>query len=557
MSGKAKYILRIAALFALLLIPIFYALATAIDLEHAWIKKIAYLTVVIVMLLLPALILKARTYFIAEGVFNFFFFPIDIVSLYLNRQSASVPFVQNILHTDFHESLELLISIWPLCLCVVALWLLYFILAVGVENHYLISGRGRKVIAISAICMALIGYGTMVVYQKRVYPSKPGKIVMRDAVDLVWMKLYKIYPYNLYMDLADIIQSHRQQRQMQVALDDFRFGIKPCKQDSPSLYILVIGEAARYDHWSLNGYARETSPRLRQRIGLISFDSVYAQANLTSYSLPLIITRATARNADLAYREKTLPEAFREAGFYAGLITQQPPSSLVSRSMNACDMHSYHAENVDIAGHYDAQMIDPLRAHIQDTMQFFLLHSLGCHFRYELRYPASFACFQPVIGNTSGYAMIAKENKEPLINAYDNAILYTDYFLNELIAYADSLNRPAVVLYISDHGESFWDDERNLSLHGSYVLSEYEYHVPMFIWYSNEYAALYPDKVKILQQNKTTPISSDVVFYSMLDLAGIPDIVDSTRSICSPFLSSMDTIYVHSGSGEIVPMAIH
>ena len=91
-----------------------------------------------------------------------------------------------------------------------------------------------------------------------------------------------------------------------------------------------------------------------------------------------------------------------------------------------------------------------------------------------------------------------------MINAYDNAILYTDYFLNELISYVDSLDRPAVMLYMSDHGESFWDDERKLSMHGSYQISEYEYHVPLIIWYSEEYKAKYPHKVSAMQQNKTT-----------------------------------------------------
>ena len=98
------------------------------------------------------------------------------------------------------------------------------------------------------------------------------------------------------------------------------------------------------------------------------------------------------------------------------------------------------------------------------------------------------------------------------------------------------------MMYMSDHRESLWDDENNLFLHGSYQISEYEYHVPMIVWYSDEYEAQYPQKVATMWQNKTKPISSDVIFYSLLDIAGIEDIVDSTRSICSPSLVAMDTI---------------
>lgn len=120
----------------------------------------------------------------------------------------------------------------------------------------------------------------------------------------------------------------------------------------------------------------------------------------------------------------------------------------------------------------------------------------------------------------------------------------------------DSLNCPTVMMYMSDHGESLWDDENNLFLHGSYQISEYEYHVPMIVWYSDEYEAQYPQKVATMWLNKTKPISSDVIFYSLLDIVGIEDIVDSTRSICSPSLVAMDTIWVHTGSGAVEQMIL-
>ena len=100
MKDNTGNIIRIIVLFALLLLPVFYALFGAIDLEYSWLKKFAYLAVVGILLLLPALFLKARTYFMVEGVFNFLFFPIDIASLYLNKQSTSTAFLSNIFHTD-------------------------------------------------------------------------------------------------------------------------------------------------------------------------------------------------------------------------------------------------------------------------------------------------------------------------------------------------------------------------------------------------------------------------------------------------------------------------
>lgn len=556
MSERIKNGLHIGILFALLLIPILFALFLAADLSYSWLKKIAYLGVVVVCLLLPALFLKARTYFIIEGIFNFLFFPIDIASLYLNKQSASAPFLQNIFQTNSHEAMELLASLWPACMGVVLLWMIYFFIAARVENRYMVGPTVRKVVIVTTIVLFAGGVGAMMFVLTRLHPERTMKDSLAEAVEMVEMKFYKIYPYNLYIHSYHLMLQHQRVNRLKEQVDAFSFGIQPVTGRADELIILVIGEAARYDHFGINGYARNTTPSLEGIPNLISFDAVYTQANQTAYAVPVLLTRATADSFDVAYTEKSLPEAFQEADFWSGYISKQVLFDITERISESCDYAHSYAKDFDIDGNYDAQMIDQVRAEARDTMQFFVLHSLGSHFRYEHRVPVAFDYYQPILGRAASYTMISEENKEQLINAYDNSILYTDYFLNSLIAYMDSLQRPAVMVYISDHGESFWDDERKLSLHSSYQLSEAEYHVPMFVWYSDEYAALHPHKAETLKANKTKQISSDVVFYSMLDLADINGIVDSTRSICVPTLVSRDTIPVHLGSGEIKKIAV-
>ena len=556
MNRNTQNIIYIIILFLLLLLHTFYTMATAIDLEYSWIKKLAFLIVVIILLLVPALFLKTKIYFFLEGILNFLFFPIEIASLYLNRQPTSIAFLGNILNTDIHEAIELLSSIWPSCIVVVSLWILYFVLALQVQNTFLIHRHARRLILSCLGIVIICGSLHLWNLERRIHSTRPIRTSLKDVRDDILIKFYKIYPYNLYVEFVDIIRSRANQERWQQQLSSYHFGIRSLEQRQPVMYVLVIGETSRYDHWGINNYTRDTSPRLMQCNNLINYDSVFSLANLTSTSVPLILTRATAHNPELAYKEKSLSEAFQEAHFQTGWITKQTPIPLAIRIMETCDFTYSYAKEIDVDGNYDIDIVDNVRDFASDTMQFFVLHSLGCHFRYEQRYPQEFANFQPTFGKTFSYTMISEENKDKLINAYDNAILYTDYFLSELIHYMDSLDRPAVMLYISDHGESFWDDERKLSLHGSYQISEYEYHVPMFVWYSDEYKALYPDKVQAMHQNKTTPISSDVVFYSMLDIAGIEDIVDSTRSICSPSLVPMDTIWVFTGSGSVEAMPI-
>ena len=80
-------------------------------------------------------------------------------------------------------------------------------------------------------------------------------------------------------------------------------------------------------------------------------------------------------------------------------------------------------------------------------------------------------------------------------------------------------------------------------------MAKYEYHVPMLVWYSDEYASENPQKVSNIKANTSKPISSDVVFYSMLDMAGIKEVVDSTKSISSEYLQPIDSLWVLDGEG--------
>ena len=550
MKSKVLNIVGICVLFTLLLLPIFYSLCVAVDLEYSILKKVAYLWVVLLLLLLPALFLKARAYFLIQGIFNFLFFPIDIASLYLNKQSTSSAFLQNILRTDIGEATELLVSLWPLCIVVGVLYVLYFVLAFKVENQYLVPKKLRKVILISAVLAVVTGVTVFTIYGKTRHKNRSILNEMSNAVQFCYIKLYKIYPYNLYLGLADIVSKQNYQKKLEEQVSTFSFGIKPQANGDNPLYILVIGEAARYDHLSLNGYERNTTPLLQVRKNLISYDSAYAQANLTSYSLPLIITRATADDADRAYREKSIVEAFQEAGYYSGYLNKQLSYAIETRIVKVSDYAYQSNKEVDVENNYDIDLVAKLQECVSDTSQFFVLHTMGSHFRYEYRYPAEFEQFTPVMGKSFSYLGISEENKSEFINAYDNTILYLDYFLNELIEYVDGLNRSAVIVYMSDHGESFWDDDKKLSLHGSYEISKYEFHVPMLVWYSDEYQLNNSQKVENIKQNKAKTISSDAIFYSMLDIAGIKEVTDSTKSICSEYLQPIDSVWVFNGQGK-------
>ena len=550
-SLSKKNIIHIVLLFMLLLIPNICALFMAADMEGSLVMKFGYMGMVCVCLILPALVFRARTYFIIEGFLSYLWMPIDIASLYLNKQSASKLFLNSILQTNPSEALELLQSIWSICIAVIILWGLYIYLCIKVPNIQLFNKKLRNFGIISAILMTLATYTALTILTYKIYPNYTTVQILKESKDKLGMKFLKIYPYNVYINANQLIQEKRAWQQAQEKLNAYTFGIAKRDSIENTLFILYIGEAARYDHFGINRYSRNTTPYLSNFENIISYESIYAQANLTNYSIPFILTRATAENTSIMNEEKSILDAFQEAGYKTAFISKNSYTPFTMRIMNSSDYHYIFSKGLDAVESYDIDIIQKVKEHYNNQGQFIALHSLGSHFKYSLRYPKEAEYYTPSLQPNDGYSKITEENKHLLINAYDNSIQYTDYVLGTLIQWVDSLNQKAVIMYISDHGESFWDDERKLSLHGSYELCEAEYHVPCIIWYSNEYQESFPEKVERLSQNKGIRANSSITFSTLLDLADITELVDSSKSLCSPHIQPMDSFAVLNGAGDI------
>lgn len=544
----------IIVLICLLLLPNFCTLWLSSDLHGAALKQIAYISLSIGLALLPALVMRAKTYFIFMGCVSFVFAPIDIASLYLDRQPASSLFFISILSTDWHEACELVQSIWPVCIAVLVLWGLYIYLVTRVENHYLFGKKVRCGILALVAGLILSLYGSMCFLTYHMDGNKTGKEVLAKGWERTLLKYNKIFPCNIYRAFHRLILTQKEVRTARQEVEDFSFGITPINDST--LVILYIGETARYDHFQVNGYERPTTPNLSAYSNLISYTNVYSLANLTANVLPFIITRATPANPSVHYHEKSIVEAFAEAGYKTAYICNNCDYSYVLRIMNTCNYHYLFSKTFDADNNYDAELLPHIQAAYNQQCHMMVVHSLGSHFRYSMRYPHEDEYFTPAFGEYESYIHIHPDNREYIINAYDNSIRYTDKCLGELIDWVDHLDIPAIILYLSDHGESFWDDEHEYAMHGSYEPTEAEYHVPFMVWCSNEYKSAHNNQYMAMELNKDKKCSSNVVFSSLLDMVGIKECVDSSMSICSSLLHSCDTIEVLNGAGEVVKFEI-
>jgi len=370
------------------------------------------------------------------------------------------------------------------------------------------------------------------------------------------MNSYKVYPYGLLFNAYRIYVTKRDIRNGREKIRNFDFHAQKEKPvNDREVYVFVIGETGRYDSYSLNGYSRETSPMLSKTQNLISYSDLFSEANITSSSLPIILTRASAKDYNRAFVEKSFVDAFKEAGFKTYWIAAQSASnSFIRRISKDTDEEYFMPIDFNSDNNYDEKLWKYLSEVLEreDKKVLIVLHTLGSHFRYNFRYPLSYEIFKPSFKGSFDYNMISVKNKKTFVNTYDNSIVYTDFFLATTIQKLDCLNAVSALVYVADHGENLFDTPENIVLHGGSKFTKYDLHVPFFVWTSNKYNQLYPEKEENMVENKDKKLSSDNIFYSFLDIADItfPE-QDLTKSIASKQLKEDSVRYMIDTNMEV------
>ena len=553
-------------LSTIVLLPNLVATFVAIDLSSFW-MRLCYLIGSILIFLIPATVLKARWFFAFHSV-TLIIGLVELTHLIINKATTSLLFVYTILISETGEAVELWSTAWPLILIVFLLFILYWkSIFHRLDNTYLFPSKVRRyIIYVILLSLALFGGAYKANDQLLNTLEIP---IHNEKIRTEYLSFgEKIFPLNLIMHAYKIGVINQDIENQKKQLESFSFGIKKQKKRPKEIVVLVIGETARYGNFGINGYARNTTPRLSKRTNLISFDSTYAIANLTTVSVPFILSRATPQTTNLFNKEKSVVEAFQEAGYHTAWIANQSfGNKLLMPISSSCDYTHYLPADITNHQNLDIKLLDYLQPLLdkEKGRQFIVLHSLGCHFKYNCRYPKEFAQFQPDLNSeTDVTAFLDKYNlrkledisgkldnqplmtevKTLLVNSYDNAILYTDYFLDSTIERLEKTGKSCILIYVGDHGENLLDDDRHMFLHGTYSGSAYEYHVPMMVWYSNKYKRLHPQKIAALQENKSKRMSSMVIFNSLIDMASIHYAnLDSSLSIVNPQLQNQDTIW--------------
>ncbi len=422
--------------------------------------------------------------------------------------------IRNVLATDFHETKELMsfrLLVTIFLLGVIPSWL---VLKVNINYPTLLKSLLQKT-AITVICVGIIATTLYTNYQELSFFGRNNRELR-----------HLINPENYITSLRSIINQHFSNR---------NFVVKPIENDAikksnfgqkrkPSLVVLVLGETARSMNFSLNGYQRNTNPLLAKQ-DIINFNDVSSCGTATAISVPCMFSKFIREDFNHSKGEQyeNLLDVVKHAGYQVHWRDNN------TGCQGTCDRITYEDLAYEKLSTFckDDNCTDEILLHNLQTVvneksgdKLVILHQKGNHGpTYHLRYPKEFEVFKPACKTNQ----LRSCSKEEIVNAYDNAILYSDYFISQTIDFlkknSDEYN--TAMVYISDHGESL--GENNLYLHGlPYIIApDQQKKVPFMVWLSDDYQQNYNIDQSCLTQKSSQKLSHDNLFSSMLGLLSI------------------------------------
>lgn len=236
---------------------------------------------------------------------------------------------------------------------------------------------------------------------------------------------------------------------------------QPLTQQEPIFVVYILGESVNYNHMSLFGYDRNTTPKLKE---LSKQPNVYYTKGIAGG----ICTKASLKymmnvigepdNSQLAYSDTTnLFRLAKENGFKTFYISAQLENllSIISGKKYIDKLFTASRdENFDI--YNEDYIISLLERQTFSNRNFVVLHQRCIHTPYSMYNPKS-----PDECKFSG-------SDNPVIDDYDNAMLYNDQIVTRLFNYFNKQKTGKFyIIWISDHNELL--GENGLFGHGHLI----------------------------------------------------------------------------------------
>ena len=247
--------------------------------------------------------------------------------------------------------------------------------------------------------------------------------------------------------------------------------------------------------------SEENTPSLTPAQGkFIIFKNVYASWTQTVPVLQRALTEQSQYNDKEFFESVSIIDAAKKAGYKTYWFSNQGRygefDSAITLVAKTADVSEWTDDTFDFSELEDEILLKFFDKVNPAEKNFIVFHLMGSHIYYNSRYPRRFKKW--VTKDGSGMMLAAP--------SYANSILYTDFVLSKIFAYAkNNLNLQAMI-YFSDHGEDL-----EIS-HNPDVFRFEMLRIPMFVYFSPEYEKIFPDQVATLEKNREKYFTNDM-FY--------------------------------------------
>lgn len=229
-------------------------------------------------------------------------------------------------------------------------------------------------------------------------------------------------------------------------------GIEFTNDKSINKIYLVIGESANRDYMSLYGYdVSKTTPffdSLASDSNKIRAYNGIAAAPITMVAVPIILTSSTPKEHQKYFKEKSLIELANEVGFHTVWFSTQARAALmefrgtaaISNLAQTCNQRYFIAtddplEDFKLLGFYNSY-----KSNNDYDKELMIFHLSGSHIPYTDKIDKE--------------DIRAIPNNSSITSSYEQSIHHTDRFLKILWNKIVSNDENAILIYVSDHGET-------------------------------------------------------------------------------------------------------
>lgn len=305
-----------------------------------------------------------------------------------------------------------------------------------------------------------------------------------------------------------------------------------CDFTSPEI-LLILGESFSRHHSALYGYKKYNTPfqiTWNKKGNLITFTDAVSRWNTTCESIQSLLSLSFSGDSLDWYERPFITSIMKKAGYDVTLLSNQYVLQSVGETNDFIEdvfinIPEVSKKQFDHRNKYKNELddillkeYDSIYSQVSAKYRFTIIHFRGMHFDFAERYPQGFTKFK--LNDYNQYTNLTKEEKA-IIADYDNAILYNDYLINQVLQRCK--NRDAIAIFIPDHGERVYDFDENFGRSLGFTYNEIipQHEIPMWVWASDKYIDNHPTIWDKIRSVRTLPYMTDAIAYTIMSLAGV------------------------------------